>query len=41
MRTTPKTMLAWILPGRQWKMLPMEWMGRQKTNMMIPLRATM
>jgi len=23
-RTTPKTMLAWIRPGRQWKMAPSE-----------------
>lgn len=41
MRTMPKTRLAWILPGRQWKMDPIECMGFQKKSMKTPLSATM
>ncbi len=39
-RTIPKTILAWIFPGKQWKIEPIEWIGFQKTNIITPLNAT-
>ena len=40
-RETPKTMLAWILPGRLLKIEPIECIICHKGKMMNPLIATM
>lgn len=40
MRAVPKTMLAWIRPGKLSKMAPTEWITFQKGKIMKPLMAT-
>ena len=40
-REIPKTMLAWMRPGRLLNMAPMEWIMRHRGKIIKPLMATM